>query len=127
MDKITIGQNIKDARKQSGMTQQQLAEKIGKTESSIRKYEKGLVDTPLNVLKEIAEVLNWPLADLLDFSSLYSIPEEESAAYDFSTEEQKLFIDVINKMKLLNEEGKQEVIKRIDELSRLDEYKKGDE
>ncbi|WP_290065600.1 helix-turn-helix domain-containing protein [Lactobacillus intestinalis] len=52
-----IGKKIKQYRK-GKMTQQELANKIGKTESSIRKYEKGLVKIPLDVLEKIAETLN---------------------------------------------------------------------
>lgn len=52
-----IGKKIKDRRKQCKITQIELAEKIGKTESSIRKYEKGLVSIPTDVLEKIAEVM----------------------------------------------------------------------
>ncbi len=51
-----IGQKIKEYRK-GKMTQRELAEKIGKTESSIRKYEKGLVTIPLDVIQKIADAL----------------------------------------------------------------------
>ena len=47
------------------MTQQELAEKIGKTESSIRKYEKGLVTIPLDVLEQIASSLGITAFDLM--------------------------------------------------------------
>lgn len=53
-----IGQNIKKYRRKRSMSQQKLANIIGKTESSIRKYEKGLVTIPLNVLEKIASALN---------------------------------------------------------------------
>lgn len=51
-----IGKKIKQYRK-GKMTQQELAERIGKTESSVRKYEKGLVTIPLDVLENIASAL----------------------------------------------------------------------
>lgn len=51
-----IGKKIKQYRK-GKMTQQELAKRIGKTESSIRKYEKGLVTIPLDVLEQIASAL----------------------------------------------------------------------
>lgn len=60
----TIGQNIKQYRK-GKMTQQELADKIGKTESSIRKYEKGIVTIPLNVLEQIASALDVSVSDLM--------------------------------------------------------------
>lgn len=57
-DNQYIGSKIKKLRKEKKMTQSQLAEKIGKTESSIRKYEKGLIEIPLSVLEDIAKVLD---------------------------------------------------------------------
>lgn len=63
MDWSIIGQKIKQQRKKQKITQLELANLIGKTESSIRKYEKGLVNIPTDVLELIAENLNiTPLA-----------------------------------------------------------------
>lgn len=59
-----IGKRIKQYRR-GKMTQQELAEKIGKTESSIRKYEKGLVTIPLDVLENIATSLGITAFDLM--------------------------------------------------------------
>lgn len=58
MDWSIIGQKIKQQRKKEKMTQLELANLIGKTESSIRKYEKGLVNIPTEVLELIAEKLD---------------------------------------------------------------------
>lgn len=64
MNKIEIGARIKELRK-GKMTQQELADKIRKTESSIRKYEKGLVLAPLDVLEEIAKALGTTPIDII--------------------------------------------------------------
>ena len=57
MNSIEIGKNIKMQRKNKKLTQQELAERIGRTESSIRKYEKGLVQIPIDLLEQIASIL----------------------------------------------------------------------
>ena len=57
MDWTAIGKKIKEKRKDCKITQAELAERIGKTESSIRKYEKGLVAIPTDVVEKIAETL----------------------------------------------------------------------
>lgn len=67
MDDNKIGMNIKKYRK-GKFTQQELADKIGKTESSIRKYEKGLVTIPLDVLNRIATALGVEVSDLMGIS-----------------------------------------------------------
>jgi len=67
--------NIKKYRK-GKFTQQELADKIGKTESSIRKYEKGLVTIPLDVLNKIATVLEVRVADLMGISDYLNVVED---------------------------------------------------
>lgn len=75
MDDNKIGMNIKKYRK-GKFTQQELADKIGKTESSIRKYEKGLVTIPLDVLNKIATVLEVRVADLMGISDYLNVVED---------------------------------------------------
>ena len=58
MDWSIVGQKIKQQRKKQKITQLDLANLIGKTESSVRKYEKGLVNIPTDVLELIAEKLD---------------------------------------------------------------------
>lgn len=76
MNDNKIGMNIKKYRK-GKMTQQELADKIGKTESSIRKYEKGLVIIPLDVLNKIATVLDVRITDLMGISDYTDNIENE--------------------------------------------------
>lgn len=64
MNDIDIGKRIKQYRK-GKMTQKELASKIQRTESSIRKYEKGLITIPLNILEEIASALGVTAFDLM--------------------------------------------------------------
>lgn len=52
------GKIIRTRRTELGLTRAQLGEKIGKSESSIKKYETGNIDIPLSVLKEICTVLD---------------------------------------------------------------------
>lgn len=79
MDDNKIGMNIKKYRK-GKFTQQELADKIGKTESSIRKYEKGLVTIPLDVLNKIATALEVKVADLMGISDY--LENEEQAIHE---------------------------------------------
>ncbi|MCM1221954.1 MAG: helix-turn-helix domain-containing protein [Lachnospiraceae bacterium] len=86
-----IGKKIKQYRK-GKMTQQELAAKIGKTESSIRKYEKGLVTIPLDVLEAIASTLGITAFDLMGaeyWDKKYPDIAKESKEYEG-------FIDYLN-------------------------------
>ena len=71
----TTGERIRDARKAHGMTQKELAEKIGVKFSAIHKYETGLV---VNLKRETISAL----AKALDVSPswLMCIDEEKNAA-----------------------------------------------
>lgn len=55
----TTGERIKEARLRAGLTQTELAEKIGVKFSAIHKYENGLVvNLKRETIQEIAKVLN---------------------------------------------------------------------
>ena len=66
MDYEEIGRNIKRFRK-GKMTQGELAEKIGKSASSVKKYELGLVEIPNRVIEEIAATLGVTARDLYGY------------------------------------------------------------
>ena len=63
---MNIGDNIKKYRKLARITQVQLAEKIQKSESTVRKYEANNVKPDFAVLNDIADALGCTLMDLLD-------------------------------------------------------------
>lgn len=56
--------SLKTARKLSGMTQAELAAKVGTTQVSICQYEKGVRMPNFEMAKRIAGVLNVPLAEI---------------------------------------------------------------
>ena len=60
MDYAILGYAIKELRKAKKMTQQELADALGKSKSSIQKYEKGIVEIPNSVIKEILGALGAP-------------------------------------------------------------------
>lgn len=54
---MTIGEKIRALRKQHGMTQTELAEKLNTTKQTIGKYEQGIVtNLPLYRIQEIADI-----------------------------------------------------------------------
>lgn len=55
---------IKEVRLSRGITQSELANKIGVSRSAIAKYEKGERNPPLSLLQKIADVLKIPISDL---------------------------------------------------------------
>ena len=64
-DGMTSGEKIKHLRKAKKVTQTDLAMRIGKTKSSIQKYEAGTTNMPMDVLYQIARLFDVPVEDLL--------------------------------------------------------------
>lgn len=63
---MNLGERIKIARENAGLTQEDLGKKCGTTKQTIYKYEIGAVtNIPLDKLEVIANVLNVPAAKLL--------------------------------------------------------------
>lgn len=61
---MTTGQLIKDARKNAGLTQAELAKKLGVPYQSISQWERDIRNPKSETLKKIAEALDVTLLDL---------------------------------------------------------------
>lgn len=64
-DPAKIGKRIREYRTAQGLTVTNLASAIGRTESTVRKYESGSVEVPLSTLSRICETLEVSIFDLL--------------------------------------------------------------
>ena len=67
---------IKSAREDLKLTKRELAKRIGVHESSINKYEKGLVDIPLSKISELARVLKVTEAYLMGWEEKSEQPTQ---------------------------------------------------
>lgn len=98
---MEVGQKIKEIRKLSGMNQQQLANEINKSSSTLKKYENGEVAITVDVLMDIAEVLEVNPCVLLGVQELRAIDIIKDE-YDIRTSDEKLLeYDVDTYMKYL--------------------------
>ncbi len=64
--KYEIGNRIRKYRKESDLTQEQLAEKIGVTKSRVSNWEQGINRPDADILGAICRALNVSPSDLLD-------------------------------------------------------------
>ncbi len=62
-----LGKNVKKARENTGLTQEQLAEKTGIHMSYVSRIERGLVNPSFDILENLAKVLKVKSSDLLPF------------------------------------------------------------
>lgn len=65
MDLVKIGSYIAEKRKSLGMTQKQLAEKLGKSDKSVSKWERGICLPDVSVYLELCEILGISLNEFL--------------------------------------------------------------
>ena len=65
MDQIKIGKFILNCRKEKGLTQEQLAEKLGVTSKSISRWENGNTMPDYSLLKDLCNELNINVNELL--------------------------------------------------------------
>ena len=62
---MSIGEIIREKRKEAGLTQKELASKIGVAQNTIAQYETGLRTPRLDQLTEIAKALNFSVVAFL--------------------------------------------------------------
>lgn len=140
IDNKFIGFKIKEIRQNQNMTQKELAKIIGKTESSVQKYERGVVEVPLSVLCDIANALHVSFLVLLDIPHLTQLAEKAMSVGN--TEFADLLLEVANLQfdkkysksqqvtiycELLNEEGKSKLLEYAKLLYDSDSYRLQDE
>ena len=72
--KKTLGTMIAELRKQHGMTQLELAEKMGVTDKAVSKWERDLSCPDINSLPNLAEILGVTVDDLMQIKKEAEAP-----------------------------------------------------
>ncbi len=121
----TIGKIIKQARLDMGMTQEELANKVGVQKSAIAKWENGRVsEIKRSNLKALADTLGLDPNVLLGDSepAIYLVPTIPAPAPcpDLAPDEQRL-VDIYRD---LSDDGKAVLLNYADDMSHLGKYKK---
>jgi transcriptional regulator with XRE-family HTH domain len=63
---VYIGKNLKDARFRAGLTQAELAEKAGTTQTTVARIERDAVQPEVTTIRKLAAALGVTISDLLD-------------------------------------------------------------
>lgn len=131
-----LGKRIKKYRKEKGITQKELAKRIGKSYSLVQKYELDITQPPLEVILKLADALEVPIAYLLS-GSLYpqtvfynnngivkvepGVPDDVAQLVGLSSDNKAQLLEAFDK---LNEEGQNKAVERVEELTEIPKYKK---
>ena len=94
MDKKEIGSKISAIRKERGLTQKELAEKIHVSDKSVSKWETGMHVPDIAIMEDLAIALGVSVVELLGLENVSS-EEMISEIAIISTEEKKLIVKEI--------------------------------
>jgi transcriptional regulator with XRE-family HTH domain len=108
IDEKTIGRRMRDARTRRGMTQVELAQKLGIDQSLISEYERGIVRLHGGLLVGIAKILKTSADELLGLEK----PRDSGASTDRRLVRRLQTIDKLPKR------DKQALIRNIDNVLR---------
>lgn len=125
---MTLGQNIRSYRIDKGMTQKELGNKLDVSQAMIGQYESGSRNPKLATIYKIAEALDIDIKHLIETSFITNTSPEfqknASSVIPELTQKETLRKNLLHHYDKLNERGQRESIKRIIELTKLDEYSK---
>lgn len=108
-----LGQNINYLRKRAGVTQNDLADKLGVTPTQISKYGSGKSSPPVEKIILISEIFDVNIEDLIlkDLSQEAGRPAEKAPQ---SKEEEEEMVNTLNKLLLKRVKILEDHIKKTD-------------
>lgn len=133
---MNIGLKIKEYRKSKGLTQKELADKIGVAVNTISRYEIGERVPTLKIIYDIAEALNTDIGNILnddlalaealdDLHHIYKLGlNPEDYGYEVNDDQRVI---MLKKYDSLNALGQQKANEYITDLSEQEKYTKPDE
>lgn len=92
---MTLGDSLKKARLEKGLTQKQLGELCGMADSAIRRYENSTAKPKVATLRRITDALGLKIYDLGNILEFYSIDDLKE---DLAPEKTKIKITWSSKM-----------------------------
>ena len=116
---MTIGNNIRQMREQTGLTQVELGKCIGVTGVTIMRYETGQREPRFDQVLKIAAALDVPPAQLFGID-VEAVDEYGDMLNKIMMEHYDAITASFNKLNAL---GQAEAVKRIEELTHIDKYR----
>lgn len=123
---MTVAERIRIARKNAGLSQKELGDKLNMSPVMISQYENGVRNPKLETLQKIADALDVLMSDLLTFDVLSSLEKtdvENWVSLIGDTNRDK--IDEF--MLMLNDSGQKEAVRQVELLTKIPEYRKDDQ
>lgn len=116
---MDIGESIRNARKEKGYTQIELARIAKIAVNSLRLYEAGKRQPPLEVIRRIAIALETTVSELVCENFWKNLSAEEQANA-FDTDRASLLVAYDS----MNETGKRKAVEQVEDLAKIPDYQK---
>lgn len=101
---LSMGTKIKELREKSGMTQTELADKLGLSKSVISAYEKGIRNPSFKILPLLAQTFNVTELYFFDKGEWKKNEPITIDISDLNTEQQRIVISLVNEFKESNKQ-----------------------
>ena len=101
---LSMGTKIKDLREKAGMTQTELADKLGLSKSVISAYEKGIRNPSFKILPLLAQTFNVTELYFFEKGEWKNQPITIDIS-DLNTDQQRIVISLVNEFKESNKQS----------------------
>ncbi len=101
---LSMGTKIKNLREKAGMTQTELADKLGLSKSVISAYEKGIRNPSFKVLPILAQIFNVTELYFFEKGEWKNQPVTIDIS-DLNIDQQRIIISLVNEFKESNKQS----------------------
>lgn len=121
---MNIGKRIKQKRIELGMSVDEVANKLGKNRATIYRYESNDIEKlPVSILEPLSIILNTTPAYLMGWEYYdMKYPNVGKECHEYEEKLSRNKKQLLNEFEKLNDLGKKEAIKRVEELTHIDRY-----
>ena len=123
---MTIGENIRQARKKAGLTQRQLAEKSGVATITLQQYERGVREPKLDTNAKIARAMNLFASDLVSGDQWQNVDMTFTDTTERYGQETPQYYRMIEAFSTLNHTGAEKAAVAVEDLAKVPEYRRED-
>lgn len=124
---MTIGENIRQARKKAGLTQRQLAEKSGVATITLQQYERGVREPKLDTIAKIARAMNLFASDLISGDQWQNVDMTFTDTTERYGQETPQYYRMIEAFSTLNHIGAEKAAVAVEDLAKVPEYRREDD
>lgn len=129
---MKMGERIRCLREASGLTQEELGDKLGVQKSAIVKYEKGRVENiKRSTIKTMSEIFGVSPCFLMGFDDdeeqVKHVAEEVTLLQSIQRHWGQGAVKILELYNTLNDDGKKKAVGQLEDLSEIPKYRKDDD